>query len=54
MRLLRRWWCALTTHKWRRSREEGVDILVCNRCGYRTGLAAEAERRRLGDMGRGV
>ncbi len=43
---LKRWWCALTTHTWRRERREGIDLLVCRRCGYTTDVASEAEARR--------
>jgi hypothetical protein len=46
---LMRWWCALTTHKWRRERHEGVDQLHCRRCGFVTNVEDEARQARHWD-----
>src|SRR6478736_3780587 len=44
---LKRWWCAITTHKWRRERHEGVDQLHCRRCGFVTNVQDESRQERL-------
>ena len=46
---LKRWWCAITTHKWRRERHEGVDQLHCRRCGFVTNVDDEARQARHWD-----
>jgi hypothetical protein len=46
---LKRWWCALTTHKWRRERHEGVDQLHCRRCGFVTNVEDESRQARHWD-----
>jgi hypothetical protein len=43
---LKRWWCMVTAHKWRRDRREGTDLFTCRRCGYTTDLPTESEARR--------
>jgi hypothetical protein len=43
---LKRWWCAVTAHKWHRERREGTDLLTCRRCGYSTDLQSESEANR--------
>ncbi len=46
---LKRWWCSITTHKWRRERHEGVDQLHCRRCGFVTNVEDEARQARHWD-----
>ena len=46
---LKRWWCAITTHKWRRERHEGVDQLHCRRCGFVTNVQDESRQARHWD-----
>ena len=43
---LKRWWCTLTTHKWRRGPRGDRPAGVLRRCGYTTDVASEAEARR--------
>ena len=47
---LKRWWCAVTTHKWRRERREGTDA-ICRRCGYITDVGSESQARRRASAG---
>ena len=46
---LKRWWCAATTHKWRRERRAGTDQLICRRCGFVTNLKDESRQARHWD-----
>ena len=52
MRLMR-WWCAVTTHKWRRERQSGTDLLICRRCGHTTNLHDESGAARRWERGYG-
>ncbi len=40
----RRWWCAVTAHRWIRKRTEGVDMIICRRCGFTSNIDAERSR----------
>ena len=46
---LKRCWCGVTAHKWRRERHEGVDQLHCRRCGFVTNVEDEARQARHWD-----
>jgi hypothetical protein len=40
----RRWWCAVTAHRWTRTRTEGIDLIICNRCGFTSSVDDERSR----------
>ncbi len=50
---VKRWWCAITTHRWRRDRQAGTDMLTCKRCGYITSLQDESRTARHWDSSYG-
>jgi len=46
---LKRWWCTITTHKWRLELVDGADRLTCRRCGFVTNLEDESRQARHWD-----
>lgn len=50
---VKRWWCAITTHRWRRERQAGTGLLTCKRCGYITSLQDESRTARHWDSSYG-
>jgi hypothetical protein len=50
---IKRWWCAVTTHRWRRERRGGTDLLTCRRCGYVNSVQEESRAARHWDSSYG-